>query len=52
MTNVAAPDGPDDLDVTRYAVRGWGRTARLCAIRLAEAVPAAVLLVVWLILRR
>ena len=52
MTNVAADDGPDDSDVTGYAVRGWGRTARLCAIRLAEAVPAVVPVVVWLILRR
>ncbi len=52
MTNVAAPGGPEDADVTHYAVRGWGRTARLCVIRLAEAVPVVVLLVVWLILRR
>jgi len=52
MTNVAADDGPDDPDVTTYAVRDWGRTARLCAIRLAEAVPAVLPVVVWLILRR
>ncbi len=52
MTNVAAPGGPDDPNVTGYAVRGWGRTARLCAIRLSGAVPGAVILAGWLILRR
>jgi hypothetical protein len=29
----------DDQDVTGYAIEAWGRTIRLCAIRLAEAVP-------------
>ena len=52
MTNVAAPGEPEDSDVTGYAVRTWGRTARLCAIRLAEAVPVVTPLAVWLILRR
>lgn len=52
MTNVAADDGPDEPDVTAYAVHDWGRTARLCAIRMAEAVPAALPVVVWWILRR
>ncbi len=51
MTNVAAGGDTDAPDVTSYAVRGWGSTARLCAVRLAEAVPAIVS-VVWLILRR
>lgn len=30
----------EDQDLTSYALGGWGRTARLCAIRLTEAIPA------------
>jgi hypothetical protein len=52
MTNVASASRPEEPDVTSYAVTGWGRTARLCAIRLAEAAPAFVPLMVWLSLRR
>jgi hypothetical protein len=49
--NVAPGGEPEDQDVTGYALARWDRTARLCAIRLTEAVPAVVPLV-WLILRR
>lgn len=52
MATRVAPGGePDDPDVISYALARWDRTARLCAIRLTEAVPAVVPLV-WLILRR
>ena len=40
----------EDQDVTSYALARWDRTARLCVIRLAEAVPALAPLL-WLILR-
>ena len=40
-----------DQDVTTWALARWDRTARLCAIRLAEGAPAIAPLV-WLILRR
>ena len=40
-----------DRDVTTWALARWDRTARLCAIRLAESAPALAPLV-WLILRR
>ena len=41
------PDGPDDA--TAEALDGWGRTARLVMIRLAEAAVRAIpLLVGWL----
>jgi hypothetical protein len=33
------PDVADDQDITGYAIEGWGRTVRLCAIRLTEAIP-------------
>jgi hypothetical protein len=52
MTMKVTPDGiPEDSDVIRYALTRWDRTARLCAIRLAEAVPALAPLL-WMILRR
>jgi hypothetical protein len=51
LTKVAPGGKPDDLDVISYALTRWDRTARLCAIRLTEAVPALVPLV-WVILRR
>ncbi len=50
-TTVAPGDEAEDQDVIGYALAGWDRTARLCAIRLAEAVPT-VLSLIWLILRR
>jgi hypothetical protein len=50
-TNVAPGSEPGDPDVIAYALGRWDRTARLCAIRLTEAVPAVVPLV-WLILHR
>jgi hypothetical protein len=40
-----------DQDVTSYALTRWDRTARLCAIRLSEALPAFAPLL-WMILRR
>jgi hypothetical protein len=54
MTNVSPGD---DLDIvahnlTRYALAGWGRTARLCAVRLAERSPLIAYLLIWLTLRR
>jgi hypothetical protein len=51
LTNVAPGGEAEDPEVISYALARWDRTARLCAIRLAEAVPAAVPLI-WLILRR
>jgi hypothetical protein len=50
LVNVAPGGEPEDPAVVRDALDSWGRTARLCAIRLAEAVPA-VAPVVLLILR-
>jgi hypothetical protein len=41
----------EDQDVTSYALSRWDRTARLCAIRLTEALPAFSPLL-WVILRR
>jgi hypothetical protein len=38
--NVAAGSSADDPDTIRYALARWDRTARLCAIRLTEGVPA------------
>jgi hypothetical protein len=40
-----------DQDITSYALARWDRTARLCAIRLSEALPALAPLL-WVILRR
>ena len=51
VMKVAPGSEPDDHDVTGYALARWDRTARLCAIRLAEAVPAFAPQL-WLILRR
>jgi len=51
VKNVAPGGGPEDPDVISYALGQWGRTARLCALRLTESVPAVVPLI-WLILRR
>jgi hypothetical protein len=48
---VAAGGEPDDREITGYALARWDRTARLCVIRLTEAVPALAPLI-WLILRR
>jgi hypothetical protein len=50
-TKVALGSSPEDPDVTSYALARWDRTARLCAIRLTEAMPT-VFPVIWLILRR
>lgn len=41
----------EDQDVTSYALARWDRTARLCAIRLTEALPAFAPLL-WVIMRR
>jgi hypothetical protein len=41
----------EDQDVTSYALARWDRTARLCAIRLSEALPAFAPLL-WVFLRR
>jgi hypothetical protein len=52
MTMKVTPDHEAEaLDVTSYALARWDRTARLCAIRLAEALPAFAPLL-WVILRR
>jgi hypothetical protein len=50
MSNVPhEADQAEEQDPTTYALGGWGRTARLCAIRLAESVPGpATALVMWL----
>jgi hypothetical protein len=45
-------DQDRDQDVTTWALARWDRTARLCAIRLTEAVPTVAPLVFWLALRR
>lgn len=52
-TKVAARGEPGAAgeDVIRYALTRWDLTARLCAIRLAEAVPA-VTPILFVILRR
>lgn len=45
------PGGPDvtaQPDDIRDPLASWGRTARLCTVRLAEAVPAAIpVLTLW-----
>ena len=55
LTKVTPGGEPQDQDqgqdVTGYALARWDRTARLCAIRLTEAVPAFAPLL-WMILRR
>jgi len=51
-TNVTSAGEPDGQDVTGYALAGWDRTARLCVIRLAQALPTALPLTVWLLFRR
>ena len=51
LTKVTPGGEPEDQDVTGYALARWDRTARLCVIRLTEAVPAFAPLL-WLILRR
>jgi hypothetical protein len=51
MSNVAPGGDPAAPDITRYALRGWGPTARLCTIRLSEAAAPLVALI-WLALRR
>jgi hypothetical protein len=52
MLTKVAPDGsPDDPDVVTFALARWGRTARLCVIRLAETAPTVAALL-WVILRR
>jgi hypothetical protein len=40
---------PEEQDVTGYALAGWDRTARLCAIRLSESLPAFAPLL-WVLL--
>jgi hypothetical protein len=47
------PEESEDLDIATYAIDRWGRTARLCAIRLAEgiATPLGALLL-WMCSRR
>jgi len=53
MFLTVAPDPEheaEEQDVTSYALAGWDRTARLCAIWLSEAIPAFAPLL-WMILR-
>jgi hypothetical protein len=52
LTKVAPRGEPDDHDVTGYALRDWGRTARYCAIRLTEALAGVAPIVAWVIIRR
>lgn len=52
MKKLAPGAEPGSQDVTGYALTGWGRTARLCAIRLTEAIPALATLAVMLAMRR
>ncbi len=52
MTLKVTPgDEPEDQDVTSYALTRWDRTARLCAIRLTEALPALTPLI-WIFMHR
>lgn len=51
MKVTAGGEPGEEQEITSYALARWDRTARLCVIRLAEAVPAFVPLV-WLIVRR
>lgn len=39
----------EEPDVISYALAGWDRTARLCAIRLSESLPAVAPLL-WVLL--
>jgi len=51
ITKHVNPYGPDrECDETCYALRSWGRTARLCLLRLTEQVPSVV--IIWLTTRR
>ena len=50
-TKQVGPGRPaDGDDQTRYALRSWGSTARLCLLRLTEQVPSVV--IIWLSTRR
>lgn len=52
VSKVAAGSEPaEEQEIISYALARWDRTARLCVIRLTEAVPALAPLV-WLVLRR
>jgi hypothetical protein len=51
-TNVAPARDAEEHDVIGHALADWGRTARLCAIQLTQAVPTFVTLVAWLLMRR
>ena len=50
MITTAGEPGADQ-EIISYALARWDRTARLCVIRLTEAMPAFAPLV-WLLLRR
>jgi len=50
--NVAPARDAEECDVIGYALDGWGRTARLCAIQICRAVPAVFTWVAWLVMRR
>jgi hypothetical protein len=50
-TTAEEPGGEDEAE-DREALDGWGRTARLCVIRLAESGTAALPLLLWLSMRR
>jgi len=53
MLTKVAPDQPqDEPEILSFALARWDRTARLCAIRLAETAPPTVVALLWLILRR
>jgi hypothetical protein len=54
MSNLDGPaDQTEQEDITDYALEKWGRTIKLCAIRISAAIPAAVSgVVIWLCSRR
>jgi hypothetical protein len=46
------PGGRQAPDADQAALSGWGRTFRLCVIRVAERIPSVVPVTAWLILHR
>lgn len=51
MEKLPAAATPETPDAVQAALSGWGRTFRLCVIRLAERIPSIVPVTTWLILQ-